>query len=483
VDGNEADDRSALLPEVSRAVNQVNALLQQVVQASSPATSTEPLGEAPTSSDLPWVYQLPPRSTQDEDSAIPELLDTETLEPTAEATHIVVPAETEEEELCNSNEISPQEQPVYNRRQLQNLATLLDRLGRTLSDAAPHVAALAQSLPEQEATPIPADEPEIGLLDNPADLDIQNQPPLGGLLSLWSRERRRHAQANHNSVAEEVTVVDPDHVDYVSGLVNTSRGEVRSGPRSRSQNDDVSNLLGAYLAAASLSSIMGGEDGENNEEGGAPSGLGRLLSTRGGGGGGNGGIDIHIHAVVTAPGVTPGGGGGGGGGIGIGTLDNGTTGTTIGARNLFSSTTRERSTRSSSSILRNRSLPPSTPSNDEDDEETLELFSELYSENPEPVNPNGTPEPSPRRAARSETLRTSRSEESEFARRISTSDQLNDLLNDAYGISPSRRGRRSSSGLAPSSRNQSSERSERRSTAWGRLFRRRRSDRDRRSDA
>mmetsp|Transcript_69378 Transcript_69378/g.104640 ORF Transcript_69378/g.104640 Transcript_69378/m.104640 type:complete len:879 (+) Transcript_69378:171-2807(+) len=476
VDGSEADDRAALLPELSRALNQVNELLQQVVQNSS--TATESPGEVPTSSDLPWVYQQPPQSAQEEDTAIPELINPEAPEDSTEDTNIVVPLEAEDTEPSpTSNEVTnSQEQSNYNRRQLQNLAALLDRLGRTLSDAAPHVASLAHSLPEQEAMAIPTDEPEIGLLgSNPTDLDVQNQPPLGGLLSLWSRERRRNAQANQSSFEEEVTVVDPDHVDYANGLVNTSRGEVRSGPRSRSQNDDVSNLLGAYLAAASLSSIVGGEDGDNSEEGGTTSGLGRLLSTRGGGGGGNGGIDIHIHAVVTAPGVTP------GGGIGIGALDNGTTGTALGTRNLFSSTARERSSRNASSILRNRSITPITPSADEDDEETLGLFSELYSENPEPVNPNGTPEPSPRRAVRSEISRAARSDESEFARRISTSDQLNDLLNDAYGISPSRRSRRSSSGSAPNSR-QSSDRSERRSSGWGRLFRRRRSDRDRRGD-
>ena len=485
VDGDEADDRTALLPELSRAVDQVNDILQQVVRNSSPDTETITSNTATASSDLPWVYQAP-LSANDVDS-LPELSE-------VGATNIVVPEESTEEEtpVVNGPDAAHENRPNLNRRELHNLATLLDRLGRTLSDSAPHVAALAQSLPEPtEATPVPSEEPEIGLIGNPADLDVQNQPPLSGLLSLWSRERRRSLATQNSSTPAEAIVVEPDHVDYVSGLVNTSRGEVRSGPRSRSQNDDVSNLLGAYLAAASLSSIVGGEDGESNDEGGGATGLGRLLSTtRGGGGGngGNGGIDIHIHAVVTAPGVTPGGGmaigigsGSGGGGDGGST---GTTTTAVGTRNLFSTTQRERINRSSSSILRNRAAPSISPStSNDDDEETLGLFSELYSENPESIDPNGSPEPSTRSSSRPDVSRASRNndENNEFARRISNPDQLNDLLNDAYGLAPGRRSSRRSPSQTSLGR-QSSERSERRGSIMGRLFRRRRTDRDRRSD-
>ena len=66
-----------------------------------------------------------------------------------------------------------------------------------------------------------------------------------------------------------------DHKDFASGIVNTSRGEVRSGPRNRaSQQDNVASLLGTYLAAASLGSTAS----SNGEKGsGATSSLARLL--------------------------------------------------------------------------------------------------------------------------------------------------------------------------------------------------------------
>jgi hypothetical protein len=180
------------------------------------------------------------------------------------------------------------------------------------------------------------------------------------------------------------------------GLVNTSRGEVRTGPRSRSQPDNVASLLGAYLAAATLGSISGSDENENGEENGSGLGLGRLLrEERGAGGGGGGGIDIHIHAVVTAPGV-------GTGGLGLATLGGATpTAATLGGtRNLFSSA-RDRSSRSPSSLLRprNPSFSHILANNDDDhDIADMGLFSELYSENPTPLHPNGSPEPGERGA-------------------------------------------------------------------------------------
>jgi hypothetical protein len=366
--------------------------------------------------------------------------------------------------------------PQYNARDLQNLATLLDRLGRTLTDAAPQIASLAANLPlnpddddeqqeddddndedvmyeeaveqalEEIAESLPATESSSDTITSPEDT------PIGGLLSLWSRERRRHSRTStttaetaaatatgnattgsrrsattsssrrtgqaispltaNNRTNHNTPSIDPDHEDYVSGLVNTTRGEVRTGPRSRSSNnDDVANLLGAYLTAATLGGAMssGDGDGEPGGAGGLGLGLGQLLrgGSIGGGGTGGGGIDIHIHAVVTAPGMPPGGVGittlGGGGGVGGG--GTGTTGGTGlgGTRNLFSSTRR---TGATGSILRSSRHPSSSllssrrrTMNTMEDEEDMGLFAELYSETPDPIDPNGSPGPRERTSA------------------------------------------------------------------------------------
>jgi hypothetical protein len=159
----------------------------------------------------------------------------------------------------------------------------------------------------------------------------------------------------------------------VFGVVNTTRGEVRRGPRSRPVADDAASLLGTYLAAASLSSLLSGDS--DDDDTGLQT-LGRILRDRGSGGG----IDIHIHAVVTAPGgALPAGlaalGGGGGGGAG------GANGGGVDAGSIILST------RSPSRATPNRasSAQPLPSALQEDDEG---IFSALYSENPAPVDPS-----------------------------------------------------------------------------------------------
>jgi hypothetical protein len=285
--------------------------------------------------------------------------------------------------------------PGLNRSELEALAPLLDRLGRTLIDAAPHVASLAASLPDHNRAEEGAEADDVPELE-PVD---EHPSTLGGLLSLLSRDRRRATATTSTTSSNQLVVasdnasavtpsvqtggtseaalsIDPDYTDFATGLVNTSRGEVRAGPRSlrASQNgsDDLSNVLGAYLAAAS----MGGGDTEGGDDNGNSQGLGRLLRERGNGGG----IDIHIHAVVTAPGGMP-------GGLGLATLG-GSPPTTAG--NVFS---HNRDRRSSGPLLRLRS--PAVVQEEDDNG----IFSALYSENPTPINPNQSP--SDRDASRS----------------------------------------------------------------------------------
>ena len=282
---------------------------------------------------------------------------------------------------------------MYNQGELRNLATLLDRLGRTLTDVAPHIASIAGSLPAEDHTTEWQNAPATAENSNSYD-----SAPLGGLLSLWSRERERARRNNNNADDQEnattarptisAATVDPDHIDFASGIVNTTRGEVRSGPRNRaSHQDDVASLLGTYLAAASLGSAVGVGSNDDTNASGATSSLARLLQRGSGGGSGDNGIDIHIHAIVTAPGVSP-------GGMGIATLSSSggsPTATLGGARNLFSSN--RNSLRADGGILRSGASMASNnnfvePTNEED---YSDLFSELYSESPTPIDPNGSP--------------------------------------------------------------------------------------------
>jgi hypothetical protein len=447
--GDEAEDRTGLLPELFRAVSVVNDLLANVVD-SSPNNAR--LGES--HDDLPWN---PPPSSATASSVENE------AGMTAETSSLDEKPPTEEPDPRSNR-------PGFNRHQLQALAPLLDRLGRTLTDAAPHIAALADSLPV-ETSSSNEDMNGSGTLQDLPDLE-GSHPPLGGFLSLWNRERRR--QSIETDEAQSVQQSDPDHVDYVSGFVNTSRGEVRAGPRSRPQNDDVASLLGAYLAAASLGGVSGVEDGDDDEAGGGAQSLGRLLRERGNGAGGvSSGIDIHIHAVVTAP-----GGGGGTGGLGLAARGGPIPAATVvggggsigggggGGRTLFSGSTRDRSPRTTG-ILRSRHshTPTHSTHNPPDDIEESGLFSELYSENPEPVDPNGSPEPDERRATLPLVMER---DENDFMHRISSLREENEL-DSPVSVSSTRRNRRSPG--TSSSRRQSTERR----SGWGRLFRRRRS--------
>jgi hypothetical protein len=365
----ETQDREALLPELGRILTAVNELVAHA------AASARPLAqEASPCDDLPWT------SCQQQGDHEHGEEDDENDDDLEELASVDSPARSAE--VASVEGARPPSYPGLNRRELETLAPLLDRLGRTLIDAAPHVASLAASLPDHNQAEEGTETDDVPELE-PVD---EHPSTLGGLLSLLSRDRRRASTTsssqlviagdNASAITPSVQTggtsalsVDPDYTDFVTGLVNTSRGEVRAGPRSlrASQNtgDDLSNVLGAYLAAASMG---GGGDTEGGDDNGNSQGLGRLLRERGNGGG----IDIHIHAVVTAPGGLP-------GGIGLATLG-GSPPTTAG--NVFS---HNRDRRSNGPLLRLRA--PAVLQEEDDNG----IFSALYSENPTPINPNQSP--------------------------------------------------------------------------------------------
>lgn len=456
-DGDDEEDRLALLPELNRALSQVAELLGALIQrgggsnrSNSDDADLESLRVSNGQSrrvqpDLPWASEDNDDYDVGEDSIITSLQPLEaavgeaTAEPRRMPCNIVEPTEGGEEEENGDN--APHGNvpgPLYNQRELRSLAAILDRLGRTLTDAAPHVASLAASSPPEATASLPAPAATSTGREPNQSMGPASSAPLGGLLSLWSRERRRQTAEEASTTAQvqaSVPALDPDHSDYSGSLVNTTRGEIRSGPRGRASQDDVANLLGAYLAAASLGSLMGSDDDNSNDNG---IGLGRLLRDRGAGG--VGGIDIHIHAVVTAPGVTP-------GGLGITTLGGGgisPTGTVAGTRNLFS-VARGGGSRSGGSLLRSRNSQSSINLVPEADDDHTDLFSELYSENPTPIDPNGSPGPRerPNGTASPDRIRTAIND---FSSRISRDElPLADSLEDPSLLSSQRRNRSSQS--------------------------------------
>ena len=407
--GSEEEERFAVLPELNSALSRVSELLGELVErdqrrdrddeskdddddeledlrpsaAQSPSESN--LNHQRAMADLPWMARGSNNSRSSQEHRMtPSIMNESGDEVDAEEDPSNVPGDLE----SNRNVDVP---TVYSQAELRNLATIFDRLGRTLTDAAPHIASIAASLPAEEpSNSLEHDRLNDSSGENSNSFEVDTpSAPLGGLLSLWSREReraRRNSAVDENAITRPTTSsapVDPDHLDFASGVVNTTRGQVRSGPRSRSsQQDDVASLLGTYLAAASL-----GSAGGSNDEGGsgATSGLARLLARGASGGSGDSGIDIHIHAIVTTPGASP-------GGMGIATLSNGgssPTATLGSARNLFSSN-RSTSVRSDGGDLRGgTSLSNFLEQRDEEDNN--DLFSELYSESPTPIDPNGSP--------------------------------------------------------------------------------------------
>jgi len=185
-----------------------------------------------------------------------------------------------------------EDQVDFDKKKLEALAPLLDRLGRIMVDIAPHVASVADSLPQEVVeTSEDAEDAEISIMDS---ISRQLRPS-------WSSEgdetesRTGHEVESHS-----------DYVDFVNGFVNFRNNNTSANRRSRSNNSDSS--IGSSLLSAYLSSAMNERASENGDEGNGDNGP-RVVRIGGGGTGGGGrpggGVDIHIHAVVTGPGGMP----------------------------------------------------------------------------------------------------------------------------------------------------------------------------------
>ena len=387
-DENEIKDRSALLPELQRVMSSVNNMMLHAMGEKD--HSIEKTVRAPNEDCLPWTCER-----QEEANSI--LFDSM-------------------DELGNPEV----EQHPYNRHDLEQLAPLLDRLGRALMDAAPHIASYASTLPrEEESEPrrrapdecnvIIAGEVEMEELTDNEDTASSRSTSLGiGMFSLLDGETTNVVLPETSTLLMNPSLdddveredrmmlaSDPDNSDFASGMVNTFRGEIRSrnvsrmSPMASNTNDDGVSLLGAYLAAASLGSLVN-DDGDNRPSGldgtGGIQGLGRLLRQRETGTGS--GIDIHIHAFVT--------GTGDGVGTGFTMLGDPRIGGLFGG-----APTPTRATGFAGlSGLHHRHhnafeqfRAPMSAVNEED----MGIFSELYSENPSPLDLQSGVIPSARR--------------------------------------------------------------------------------------
>lgn len=281
----------------------------------------------------------------------------------------------------------------FDKQKLEALAPMLDRLGRVLIDAAPHVAAIAESLPDKkhgsESSSNNCDESYGSEIESRDSIPEQSDPESAtGLFPI--QEESQPASSNddaddtddtddmppllrreNSDLSDDSSEPNPDYVDFVNGFIHATRndGSTRAGSVRRGGQNEGS--LGSSLFSALLASgnSDAGDDDDDSRNGGGRSGP-RLLRVGGGGGGGGGGIDIHIHAIVT-------GGGGGGGIAGIG-LDGlgGLLGPPPSAIALNNPSTSAESRSAEGNVLINP-----IPSADEDD---LGLFSDLYTDNPQP---------------------------------------------------------------------------------------------------
>lgn len=167
---------------------------------------------------------------------------------------------------------------MLDKKKLQDLAPLLDRLGRILIDAAPHVASIAASLPDpQNGTNIDEDTKVSSQVESNDSEETAVAPTEA--YENESLEPNANTQMTDLHGREDATIL-PDHVDFVNGFIN--HRENGSNFRRRIQNGDRgSSLLSAYL-----SNMLG--SGGNATQGGRP-----------------GNVDVHIHAIVTGPGGIP----------------------------------------------------------------------------------------------------------------------------------------------------------------------------------
>ena len=321
------------------------------------------------SSHLPWQVPIATRLPNNSNSGYHLLSDDinddgSTIMDEYDALGITSPSSSTQQRMT-SVEVAETTGSRLNAAQLRHLAPLIDRLGRSLTDAAPHIAALADAL---------TSHPNAATSDDNVD-EIENLAAQASHLYFGLNTEENNGTQSHPAIAsataeqqvaiDETTNIDPDVTDFVNGMVNTTRGGT---PRDTNREPLSPSLLASYLSSIGADGGLTGGSGNNNDNtrvirvgGGGENGFG------GGSGGGGPGIDIHIHAIVTGPGMNIGGLGGLGG---VGNLSRTNNRGNAAGRTPVTATTPEHQ----------------SSGDDGFDGDEIDLFSDLYSESPPPLN-------------------------------------------------------------------------------------------------
>jgi hypothetical protein len=358
---NEQVERAAVLPEVGRILSDVQSYLNSVTTSTNCHGSKQYMEESQASNS-----EEEKEAIDDDDiycnSAASNFHPRPNLPWQNNGFNNAKPSASNSTEETTPHDVS--------RSDVQILAALFDRLGRTLIDLAPHVVSLATTFPDHTTSGVAEEE---GSRKFPTSYTTANLDQS----STSSPQIPASPVLFHPGVAASVTPEQQrdENIDYVSGLVHTrvatsSSSTYITGVNSDSVRSgrDRAAAIAAFLENTgtsdySSSSAGAGDAPEDNEETNTnsdsssfPESLARLIA---GGGSDGGGIDIHIHAVVT-PGFLPGGG----------LLFGGLTGADVGTASTTDVTTL--------SPVSEVAAPPSTAhiQNDED----MGLFDELYGE-------------------------------------------------------------------------------------------------------
>jgi hypothetical protein len=370
---NEVAERTALLPELQRVISGVNDLLLNALsppEGERGGQTTPPSSLAVGSSHLPWQVPIATRVPNNSTSGY-HLLSSDDMNDDG----ITSPSSSLQQRMT-SVEAAETTGSRLNAAQLRHLAPLIDRLGRSLTDAAPHIAALADALPSRRSQQSQAGASSDDNVDEIENLAAQASHLYFGLNTEENNGTQSHSATAsataEQMVIDETTNIDPDVTDFVNGMVNTTRG---GSPRDTNREPLSPSLLASYLSSIGADGGLTGGSGNNNDNtrvirvgGGGENGFG---GTNGGSGGGGPGIDIHIHAIVTGPGMNI-GGLGGLGGVGSGTtlLNRTNNRGNAAGRTPVTATTSEHQSSGDGGI-----------NGDE-----IDLFSDLYSESPPPLN-------------------------------------------------------------------------------------------------
>jgi hypothetical protein len=177
-DENDDVDRQALLPELVRALSAVQSVLMNALPPEEEQGNDHARAMSFVDPHLPWVPS--PRPMLDDEQMSDD--DNHEEDDNNEETTVLDNSATTNQGVAIGRR---DETRGLDRAQLQSLAPLMDRLGRALTDAAPHIAALADSVPE-------AQEPS-----STSSLRIQRS--LFSMISGLTNERRPTATNNNES--------------------------------------------------------------------------------------------------------------------------------------------------------------------------------------------------------------------------------------------------------------------------------------------